>query len=162
MDTAAGRLAEALVDAGRAHAEWLQSGLEAQRLRLARLWIAAACTLFFALVASVWLAAWLVLLCEPAWRATAAGLATAAFALAAAVGAWRWRAVDRDREPTLHQQLLQAEAGLQRARLEAAFGAWERGAPALPRAGTLLRALRLAWLAAAAWRRLHARRTPPT
>lgn len=161
MDAAGGRLVDALLDAGRAHAELLQSGLEAQRLRLARLWIAAACTLFFALVASVWLAAWLVLLCEPAWRATAAGLATAAFALAAAVGAWRWRAIDRDPQPTVHQQLLEMEAALQRARLEAAFGAWQGEAAALPRAGTLLRVLRLAWVAAAAWRRMHARRTPP-
>ena len=98
-----------LLDSGRTRLELLGVELEEERLRLVALFIAAAVTMFCALVASALLAAWLVLLCEPAQRPLAVGAATALFSGAAAFGAWRWRRLTQRRPPLLQATLAELQ-----------------------------------------------------
>lgn len=98
-----------LLDSGRTRLELLSVEVEEERLRLAALFIAAAVTVFCALVASVLLATGLVLLCEPAQRPLAVGLATALFAGAAAFGGWRWRRLAQRRPPLLQATLAELQ-----------------------------------------------------
>ena len=72
-----------LVGIGQSRLELITVELEEERLRLARLWIAAAVTLFFGFVAQVLLAGWIVLACDPADRLAALGALSAGFAAAA-------------------------------------------------------------------------------
>jgi uncharacterized membrane protein YqjE len=99
------RLFAGVLDIGRSRLELVTVELEEERLRLVRLWMAATCTLFFAFAAAMLMAAWIVLLCEPADRPTALGLLTAAFAAAAGLGAWQWRRLRVQRSPLLHATL---------------------------------------------------------
>ena len=79
------------------HLEWVALQIEAERRRLARLWMYAALTLFL-LFTGIWLGvAGLLLWAEPSQRAAiAAGLALG-FLAAAAVAACRWRRLSRHR-----------------------------------------------------------------
>ena len=79
------------------HLEWVALEIEAERQRLARLWLYAALTLFL-LFTGIWLSvAGLLLWAEPPQRAAiAAGLALV-FLAATAVAAWSWRRLSRHR-----------------------------------------------------------------
>ena len=79
------------------HLEWVALEIEAERQRLARLWMYAALTLFL-LFTGIWLSvAGLLLWAEPPQRAAiAAGLALV-FLAATAVAAWSWRRLSRHR-----------------------------------------------------------------
>lgn len=94
-----------VIDIGRTRLELATLELEQERLRLARLWMGAAVTLFLLFVGVVLAAAWIVLLCPPAWQATALGGLTALFLGAAALAAWRWKAEAERRPPLLHGTL---------------------------------------------------------
>jgi len=102
---AASHVLATLVDIGRSRLELVTVELEEERLRLARLWIAATCTLFLAFVTVVMLAGWIVLLCEPAQRAAVLGVITAAFGAAATAAAWRWRQLGECRPALLDATL---------------------------------------------------------
>jgi uncharacterized membrane protein YqjE len=99
------RMLATLLDIGRGRLELVAVEIEEERLRLVRLWMVATCTLFFAFVGVVSMAAWIVLLCEPADRATALGMLTGVFAAAGALGAWQWRRLGTQRPPLLHATL---------------------------------------------------------
>ena len=79
------------------HLEWVALEIEAEKQRLARLWMYAALTLFL-LFTATWLGvAGLLLWAEPSQRAAiAAGLALV-FLAAAAVAAFSWRRLSRQR-----------------------------------------------------------------
>ncbi len=114
---AAQQVLATLVDIGRSRLELVTVEIEEERLRLARLWIAATCTLFFAFVGLVMLAGWIVLLCDPANRLTALGAFAALFMVAGVVGAWRWRRLAGRKPALLHATL--AELRNDRAMLQA-------------------------------------------
>jgi uncharacterized membrane protein YqjE len=84
------RVLATLLDVVRSRCELAAIDLEEERLRLADLWLAAACTLFAAFVTVVLLAAWIVLMCPPADRPLALGLLVLAFGAAGAAFARRW------------------------------------------------------------------------
>lgn len=114
---AARQLLGTLIDIGQSRLELVTVELEEERLRLARLWVVATCTLFFAFVGVVLLAGWIVLLCDPANRLAALGALTALFVAAGVAGAWRWRRLVVNKPPLLHATL--AELRNDRAALQA-------------------------------------------
>ena len=79
------------------HLEWVALQIEAERQRLARLWMYAALTLFL-LFTGTWLGvAGLLLWAEPAQRAPVAGALALMFLAAGAVAAFSWRRLSRQR-----------------------------------------------------------------
>ncbi len=80
-----------LVELGRTRLELVTVELEEERLRVARLLTLAVVALFLLFVATVLVAAWIVLLFDPAYRVTALGVLGAVFLAAAAGAAWRWQ-----------------------------------------------------------------------
>ncbi|WP_374675659.1 phage holin family protein [Ideonella sp.] len=117
---AAQRVVADVIDIGRTRLELATLELEQERLRLARLWLGATVTLFLLFVGVVLAAAWIVLLCPPAWQATALGGLTAVFLGAAALAAWRWKAEAERRPPLLHGTLAELHADEKALRGEAA------------------------------------------
>jgi uncharacterized membrane protein YqjE len=78
---------------------------EEARLHLERLWVGALVTLLLAFATGALLLTWLLLVVEPAHRPAWAGALALAFGLAAALSAWRWRALARTRRPWLLDSL---------------------------------------------------------
>jgi uncharacterized membrane protein YqjE len=107
---AAQQVLATLVDIGRSRLELVTVELEEERLRLARLWVAATCTLFFAFVGLVLLAGWVVLLFDPANRLAALGALAALFIAAGIIGAWRWRRLAGRKPALLHATLAELRA----------------------------------------------------
>lgn len=105
LRSAAQQLLATLIGIGQTRLELAAVEFEEERLRLARLWIAATGTLFLALVALVLLTGWIVLACDPADRLTALGALTAGFAAAAGTAAWQWRRLITHKPPFLHATL---------------------------------------------------------
>lgn len=114
---AAQQVLATLIEIGQSRLELATVELEEERLRLARLWIVATCTLFFAFVFCVLLAGWIVLLLDPAHRLAALGGLTTLFLAAGLAGAWRWRRLVVDKPPLLQATL--AELRNDRAALRA-------------------------------------------
>jgi uncharacterized membrane protein YqjE len=102
---AASHVLATLLDIGRGRLELVAVEIEEERLRLARLWIVATCTLFLAFVGVVMLAGWIVLLCEPAHRLAAVGALSAVFFAAALVAGWQWRRLSMHKPPLLDASL---------------------------------------------------------
>lgn len=102
---AAQQVLATLVDIGHSRLELLTVELEEERLRLARLWVVATCTMFFGFVGVVLFAAWIVLLCDPAHRFAALGALTALFLAACVAGAWQWRRHVAQKPPLLQATL---------------------------------------------------------
>ncbi len=102
---AAQQMIATLIDIGQARLELVTVEIEEERLRLARLWIVATCTLFLAFVATVMLSAFVVLLCEPEKRLSAVAALTAVFAAAAALAGWKWRQLATRKPPFLQATL---------------------------------------------------------
>ena len=94
-----------LIDIGRTRLELVTVELEEERLVLARLWIAAAFTLFLLFVGLVLAVGGIVLLCAPADRPAALGSLSALFLVAALAAAWQWRRLRLRRSPFLHATL---------------------------------------------------------
>ncbi len=102
---AAQQVLGSLLDIGRGRIELATVELEEQRLHVARLFIAAAVTLFFGFVALVVLSAWIVMLCEPVDRALALGVLSALYVAATAAGAWTWHRLSTHKPPLLQATL---------------------------------------------------------
>jgi uncharacterized membrane protein YqjE len=102
---AASHVLATLLDIGRGRLELIAVEIEEERLRLARLWMVATCTLFLAFVGVVMLAGWIVLLCEPTRRVAAIGGLTAAFLAAALVAGRQWRHLAACKPPLLDATL---------------------------------------------------------
>lgn len=123
MDTTGGlrdaaqQVLGSLIDIGRGRLELATVELEEERLRIARLFITAACTLFFAFAALLMLSAWIVMLCEPADRVFALGLLSGVYVAAAIAGGWTWRRLGLRKPPLLQATL--AELHNDRAALRA-------------------------------------------
>jgi uncharacterized membrane protein YqjE len=79
------------------HLEWLALEIEAERLRLARLWMCAALTLCLLFTGMGLAVAGLLLWAEPAQRAAVAGALAGVFLAAGAVAAFSWRRLSRQR-----------------------------------------------------------------
>lgn len=94
-----------LVDLGRTRLELVTVELEEERLRVARLLALAVVTLFLLFVATVLVAAWIVLLFDPAYRVTALGVLGALFLAAAGGVAWRWHRLATAEHSFLHATL---------------------------------------------------------
>jgi uncharacterized membrane protein YqjE len=94
-----------VIEIGRTRLELATVELEEERLRLARLWVGAAVTLFLLFAGLMLSAAWLVMLCPPEQRVLALGLLAAGFLAAAGFSAWRWRQLAVNRPPLLHATL---------------------------------------------------------
>ncbi len=94
-----------VIEIGRTRLELATVELEEERLRLARLWLGAAVTLFLLFVSVLLAAAWLVWLCPPEQRLLALGGLALAFFAATGVSAWRWRRFAASRPPLLHATL---------------------------------------------------------
>lgn len=91
------RLLRSVADIAVTRLEWVALEIEAERLRLARLWVSAALTLFL-LFTGTWLGvAGLLLWAEPAQRAPVAGVLALMFLAAGAVAAFSWRRLSRQR-----------------------------------------------------------------
>lgn len=104
------RALSTVVDIGRTRLELAAVELEEERLRLARLALAATGTLFFAFAALAALTAALVLLCPADARPLALGLAGLVYALVGAAAGWRWRALSASRPPLLQATLAELRA----------------------------------------------------
>lgn len=102
---AASQVLATVLDIGRGRLELIAVEIEEERLRLARLWVVATCTLFLAFVGVVLLASWIVLLCDPEHRVAATGAVTAAFLAAAGVAGWQWRRLSANKPPLLDATL---------------------------------------------------------
>lgn len=94
-----------LIEIGRTRLELATVEIEEERLRLARLWVGAAVTLFLVFVGIVLAAGWVVLVCPPDQRALALGLLALGFLAAAGYSAWRWQRDAANRPPLLHATL---------------------------------------------------------
>ena len=102
---AAWRLLGGLLDLGRTRIELAAVELAEERLRIARLSIAAAVTLFLLGTGLILALTWLVLWCDPAQRLALLGGQAIACLLAAAVAAWRWQAMAASAPPLLQATL---------------------------------------------------------
>ena len=102
---AAWRLLGGFVDLGRTRIELAAVELDEARLRIARLFVAAAITLFLLGTGLVLAMAWLVLWCDPAQRVVVLGSLAGACVLAGLVSAWRWQAMAASTPPLLQATL---------------------------------------------------------
>jgi len=99
------RLLASALAIGRTRLELATIELEAERLHLAHLLIAASITLFLLFLGLLLAAGWIVAVCAPADRPLALALLTALFLGAAAAGAWHWRRVALRKPPLLEATL---------------------------------------------------------
>ena len=88
---AAAQVLASVLDIGRGRLELIAVELEEERLRVARLFIAAACALFLVFLAVVLLAALIVLMCEPPQRPAVLAAILAVVVSGAVACLWRWR-----------------------------------------------------------------------
>lgn len=102
---AAWRLLGGLLDLGRTRIELAAVELAEERLRIARLLIAAVITLFLLATGLLLAVVWLVLWCDPAQRLAVLGGLAVACALAGALSAWRWQVMAASTPPFLQATL---------------------------------------------------------
>lgn len=103
------RMLAGLIDVGRTRLELATVELEEERLRIARLWIISAITLFLLFVGTVLAAAWVVVLCGPQNRTLVLGLLSASFLAAGALAAWWWQRAAARKPALLHATLQELE-----------------------------------------------------
>ncbi len=91
LRSAAVQVLASVLDIGRGRLELVAVEIEEERLRIARLFLAATCALFLVFVAALLLVALIVLMAEPSQRPAVLAATLAVVASAATVCAWRWR-----------------------------------------------------------------------